>query len=200
MDLSRWFFRFAYLVGFKPWDSGVPPPELVAVVEGPSALPAGRALDLGCGTGTNVVYLARQGWDVIGIDFTPRALAAARRKVAAAGVKAGLLQGDVTRLVQLGVKGPFELFLDLGCFHGIPADRRAAYARGVAAAAAPGATFLMFAFAAPAGIRPWISVEDVKRTFNSDFEVEAQPAEGEFSPVWYRMRRRASAAKPPSSP
>ncbi len=47
------FFRLAYVIGFKPWDSGVPPPELVSVVEGPGALPPGRALDLGCGTGTN---------------------------------------------------------------------------------------------------------------------------------------------------
>ncbi len=190
MDVSRWFFRFAYLVGWKPWDFEVPPPELVAVVEGPNALSPGRALDLGCGTGTNVLYLARHSWDAIGIDFTPRALAAAKRKVAAAGVKAGLLLGDVTRLAQLGVKGPFNLLLDLGCFHGIPSDRRPAYARGVAAVAAPGATFLMYAFAAPAGIRPWIAPEEVKRIFTSDFEVEVKPAEGEFRPVWYQMRRR----------
>ena len=195
MDLSRWFFRFAYLVGWKPWDTGEPPPELVEVVEGPKALPPGRALDLGCGTGTNVVYLARHGWDVVGVDFTPRALEAAKRKVAAADLKAGLLQGDVTRLGQLGVKGPFELLLDLGCFHGIPADRRPAYARGVAAVAAPGAIFFMYAFSAPAGIRPWIAVDDVKRTFAPDFEVEAQPAAGDFSPVWYRLRRRAPASR-----
>src|SRR6266852_7972549 len=45
------FFRAAYLVGFKPWDSGVPPPQLVAVVEGSDALLPQKALDLGCGTG-----------------------------------------------------------------------------------------------------------------------------------------------------
>src|SRR5438132_11612963 len=63
------FFQLAYLVGFKPWDSGVPPPELVEVVEGPQALEPGRALDLGCGTGTNCIYLAEHGWDATGVDF-----------------------------------------------------------------------------------------------------------------------------------
>ena len=80
------FFRAAYLLGFKPWDSGVPPPELIAVVEGKDRLTPGKALDLGCGTGTNSVYLAEHGWDVTGVDFVPRAIRAARQKAAAAGV------------------------------------------------------------------------------------------------------------------
>ena len=78
------FYRIAYLVGFKPWDTGVRPPELVAVVEGPDRLPPGKALDLGSGTGTNAIYLAQHGWDVTAIDFTPRPVRAARRKAAAA--------------------------------------------------------------------------------------------------------------------
>jgi len=49
------FFRAAYLFGFKPWDTGVPPPELVSVVEGNDRLVPGKALDLGCGTGTNSI-------------------------------------------------------------------------------------------------------------------------------------------------
>ena len=77
------FFRAAYLVGFKPWDSGVPPPQLVAVVEGSDALLPQKALDLGCGTGTNSIYMARHGWDVTGIDFVPRAVSIAPDKIAA---------------------------------------------------------------------------------------------------------------------
>ena len=78
------FFRVAYLVGFKPWDSGVPPPELVAVVEGADRLSPGKALDVGCGTGTNSIYMARHGWDVTGVDFVPRAINTAKRKAKAA--------------------------------------------------------------------------------------------------------------------
>ncbi len=67
------FFRASYLFGFKPWDSGISPPELVATIEGANALTPGKALDLGCGTGTNSVYLARHGWAATGVDFVPRA-------------------------------------------------------------------------------------------------------------------------------
>jgi len=62
-------FRLAYLLGIKPWDSGIPPPELVEYVEGGSRLAFGRVLDFGCGIGINVVYLARNGWEAIGVDL-----------------------------------------------------------------------------------------------------------------------------------
>jgi SAM-dependent methyltransferase len=141
------FYRIAYLVGFTPWDTGVSPPELVAVVEGPHHLPPGKALDLGSGTGTNAIYLAQHGWDVTAVDLTAQPVNAARRKAAAAGVTPRLLVGDVTKLDRLDVGGGYSLFLDLGCYHSIPEAGRDGYAEGVTAAAAPGATFLLFGFA-----------------------------------------------------
>jgi SAM-dependent methyltransferase len=140
-------YELMYLVGFKPWDTGVTPPELVALVEGPGALPPGRALELGCGTGTNAIYLASHGWEVTAIDAVGRPLRAARRRALAAGVSPRFVRGDVTRLPDLGVGGGFTLVFDLGCLHGTPHQRRDAYAAGITAAAAPGATFLLFAFA-----------------------------------------------------
>src|SRR5262245_14478682 len=100
---SGFLYRISYLIGFKPWDIGVPIPDLVSFIEGPSAPPPGRALDLGCGTGTNTVYLALHGWEATGIDLIPRALAAARRRATAAGVSPRLVLGDVTRLDEAGV-------------------------------------------------------------------------------------------------
>ena len=52
----RWYqviYRLLYRVGLVFWQRSAPPSELVALVEGPSALPPGRALELGCGTGTD---------------------------------------------------------------------------------------------------------------------------------------------------
>jgi SAM-dependent methyltransferase len=141
------FYRIAYLVGFKPWDTGVSPPELVAVVEGPDHLPPGKALDLGSGTGTNAIYLAQHGWDVTAVDFMPGPVKTAQAKAKGAGVEPRLLIGDVTRLDELGIGGGYNLFFDLGCFHSIPESGRDGYARGVTAAAAPGATLLLFGFA-----------------------------------------------------
>jgi len=192
------FYRAAYLVGFKPWDTGVSPPELVAVVEGPDHLPAGKALDLGSGTGTNAIYLAQHGWDVTAVDFMPRPVKKARRKATAAGVKPRLLVGDVTRLEQLDIGSGYSLIFDLGCFHSIPESCRDGYARGVTAAAAPSATFLLFGFApgqmrfGPAGTTrqelearfPGWTVEDATRGQGRG----RMPSTMEV--YWYRLRRR----------
>src|SRR2546422_11600955 len=97
------FFRAAYLFGFKPWDSGVPPPELVAVMEGPDRLASGKAPDLGWGAGTNCVYMAKHGWEPTGGDFVPPALKTPRRKAGAAGGSPRFIVGDVTRLSAVGV-------------------------------------------------------------------------------------------------
>jgi cyclopropane fatty-acyl-phospholipid synthase-like methyltransferase len=191
------FFRAAYLFGFKPWDSGVSPPELVAVVEGPDRLAPGKALDLGCGTGTNCVYLAQHGWDVTGVDFVPRAIGAARRKAAAAKVAPRLLVGDVTRLSELGVGTGYGLLFDLGCFHSIPDARRDAYVSAATAAADPGATMLMFCFIRPAqpsrmaprGVAPGEVAERFAPGWDLAVEEKGRPMFGSDA-VWYRLRRR----------
>ncbi len=139
--LKRWLeFNHWYLRGERPpWDTGISPPELLAFI---AAHRPGRALDLGCGTGTNVITLARHGWQVTGVDFAVKAIAEARRKARAAGVQADLRLGDVTRLND--VDGPFELILDIGCFHGLTPDGRAAYGRTVKRLLAPAGTFLLY--------------------------------------------------------
>jgi SAM-dependent methyltransferase len=170
-----------------PWDSGVSPPELVELVEGSRALKAGRALDLGCGTGTNVRYLSDHGWDVTGIDFVPRAIRAARRK----NPRASLVVGDVTGLAAAGVSGPFDLMLDLGCFHSLPDDRRDAYVAEVARVAAPGGTYLLFAFGAKQRGTPVATEEEIRRRFASRFEIaEVRPGAAFGQQTWYRMVRR----------
>lgn len=111
-----------YLDGDMPWDSGRVDRELRQVASAPETGP--RALELGCGTGTNAVYLAEQGWDVTAVDLAPQALMRAQQRAAAAqnaGRFAGGAQpprfvvGDVTQLD--AVTGPFDLVFDRGCYH-----------------------------------------------------------------------------------
>lgn len=142
----RLTYALAYRTGRTPWDTGVTPPEVVDLIEGPRALPAGRALDLGCGTGTNVLYLAEHGWEAVGVEADVRAYDAARERIEGRD-RAGVVLGDVTRLDHAGVSGPFDLVLDIGCFHSIPDRRRDAYARGVAERTAEGAMLFVWAFA-----------------------------------------------------
>jgi SAM-dependent methyltransferase len=146
MGIDSYFYRLTYRHGSPRWDSTEPRPELQTLI---AARPPGRALDLGCGTGTTAGYLAQHGWDVVGIDFVPEAIATATARVEGTGTSVCFVVGDVTRLAEAGVEGPFDLLIDIGCYHAIPARRRDAYAEGVAAVAAPGADLYLAGIARP---------------------------------------------------
>jgi len=144
--IANLLYRAMYRFGFKPWDSGVPPPELKDLIEGPAARSPGKALDLGCGTGTNAVYMSQHGWQVTAIDFVPSAIASAKAKAKAANVSPRFIVGDATRLDELGVGDGYQLAFDLGCMHSIPMERRDAYVAGVTRATVSGAALLLWAF------------------------------------------------------
>jgi SAM-dependent methyltransferase len=178
-----WFGLWYWLPRRPPWDTGITPPELERFV---ASQPPGRALDLGCGTGTNVVYLARHGWTGVGVDFAGRAIAKARRRARDAAVEGTFLVGDVTRLA---VAGPFDLALDIGCLHSIPVAGRAAYATGLARVMRAGATYLLYAFA-PGGPAVGLTAEDVRGTFADSFDV-VSVEEGRGRPsAWYTLVKR----------
>jgi 2-polyprenyl-3-methyl-5-hydroxy-6-metoxy-1,4-benzoquinol methylase len=77
---SSWEERYS---GEEQIWSGKPNPQLVAEVSG---LTPGTALDVGCGEGGDVIWLARQGWRVTGADFSANGLARAVRHAEEAGV------------------------------------------------------------------------------------------------------------------
>lgn len=116
------------------------------LVEGSGALPPGSALDVGCGTGDSSIYLAQHGWQVTGVDFTPKALDKAREKARATGAAVNFVHGDVTHLRQAGISGPFQVIVDNGCFHGMSDGDRDLYVNEISAVATPNARLLMIAF------------------------------------------------------
>ena len=138
--LRKTYFDLLYLFTEPPWDTGVSPPELLDFIENH---PPGSAIDIGCGTGTNVVTLAKAGWEATGVDFAPHAIKLARRKAKKAGVEAELLVRDATDLH--GISGPFDLALDIGCFHGLR-DKKADYLSELERILAPGGHWLMYGF------------------------------------------------------
>jgi SAM-dependent methyltransferase len=103
-----------YLRGDTPWDSGRPEAELIRILKDGS-LPRGRALELGCGTGTNAIYLAQSGFDVTAVDCAAPALDKAREKAAAAGVSVAWIQADVLHFTP--PSGPYDFLFDRGCYH-----------------------------------------------------------------------------------
>jgi len=142
MPARQVLFDMMYRIGRPIWDTPTPP-EVRDAVEGPSALPPGRALDLGCGTSTNVVYLAQHGWDATGVDFSAKAIELAKSK--AAGIPgAAFIEADVTKLAESGIAGPFDLVIDNGCYHSLAPKGRTAYVPEVAAVMKPGALLMMW--------------------------------------------------------
>lgn len=135
ISFNLWYFRR------PPWDSGSTPPELLTFLKD---RPAGRVIDLGCGTGTNVISLARLGWQATGIDFVPKAIDQARRKARQAGVSVDLRVGDVTRLD--GIPGPFDFALDLGCYHGLSEQEKGDYLCQIDRILLPGGIWFLYAF------------------------------------------------------
>ena len=136
----RLLFQYMYFRQ-PPWDTGISPPELLEFIQTHNA---GRAIDIGCGTGTNVITLVRAGWEVTGVDFAPRAIKIARQKLNQAGIRANLLLRDATRLQ--GITGPFDFALDLGCFHGISQDGKPKYLNQLDRILAPSGFWLMYGF------------------------------------------------------
>jgi SAM-dependent methyltransferase len=124
-----------------PWDTGISPPELIQFIE---RNPPGKALDIGCGTGTNVITLAQRGWKVTGIDFASRAINRAKKKALKAGVDVDLLVDDITHPRIL--TGSYDLILDMGCFHSLTTDDTRGYIRNLVKLLSPGGTYLMYAF------------------------------------------------------
>jgi cyclopropane fatty-acyl-phospholipid synthase-like methyltransferase len=138
-------YRLMYRLGFTPWDK-VLPAELSDLMEGPDALPPGRALDMGSGKGRKAVFMAEHGWQVTAVENVASAMREARRRAAAAGVTVDFREGDVTRLEELGLEPGYSLVFDFGCYHGLNRKQRAAYGRGVSSVCAPGATLLLMGF------------------------------------------------------
>jgi SAM-dependent methyltransferase len=170
MPSRQLLFNVMYRVGFAPWDGHPLAESMRNLIEGQDALPPGRALELGCGTGDASIYLAGHGWKVTGVDFVAKAVGKAEAKAAASKVAVTFVRADVTRLSSEGVGSGFDLIMDSGCLHGMSADDRDAYVREVTAVAAPDARLLLVEFVPGASYGvPGIEPAEVQRRFAADW-------------------------------
>ncbi|MBV8932282.1 MAG: methyltransferase domain-containing protein [Kutzneria sp.] len=149
--VPSWLANAGYKLKAGPTFNEVPDSRLVEVVEGAGedgrALPAGRrALDLGCGTGRNTLYLARHGWEAVGVEYATSAVKRARARAQELSVDARFVTGDVTKLPELGIGDGFSLLTDSGCYHMLSPGQRDAYARGITEAATKDALLIMTGF------------------------------------------------------
>lgn len=145
-DDARRFWEERYRSAERVWSGRVNP----RLVEIAAELPAGRALDLGCGEGADALWLAERGWDVVAVDVSATAL---RRATEAASTRKLLDHIDFQRhdLDETFPRGTFDL-ISAQYFHSPARLDRDAVLRTAADRLRPGGVLAIVDHGAPP---PW---------------------------------------------
>lgn len=188
----------SYASGQLPWDTGQPEPLLVDFVTS-GAIKPGPALEIGSGTGTNAIWLAERGFDVLGVDIAPLAVERAHAKIEGRALRCRFAALDF--LAATSPVGPFQFVFDRGCFHVFdePAERQQFAAR-VASALVPGGLWLSLIGSTEGPPRevgpPRRSAREVAAAIEPALEiVELRSAEfrGTSAKAWFCLSRQRIA-------
>lgn len=193
------FYEVGYRYFRMPWESG-PRVELVNLVQSGRIQPC-RAIDLGCGTGANAIYLAQCGFDVTGVDFASAAITKARRRATTIGAPVSFAVDDLTNLQV--VTGAFDFLVDYGTFDDLSPDGRDRYLASLCALSHAGSRYLLWCFEYE--MRWWeyfipffpppLASDEAQRRFGARFAIERIAGERHsvgWPPGWaaYLMTRR----------
>ncbi|MDP9252678.1 MAG: class I SAM-dependent methyltransferase [Chloroflexota bacterium] len=200
---SRLFYDAMYRVG-APWE-GTARSELVGLV-GSGRLQPCRAIDLGCGSGANAIFLAEHGFAVVGVDFSPVAIRKARRKLGPHSGDIRFVRTDLTAPSLGEAEGEYDLLVDYGTLDDVTGDARAAMARTIHRVSIPGSRVLLWcfygvhdelpriSFSGPSRLTPLIAPGEVERLFGAAFVIERLPEPRPGSgAACFLMTRRAQA-------
>jgi cyclopropane fatty-acyl-phospholipid synthase-like methyltransferase len=192
------FWDWMYLFKKTPWDTGITPPEIVAMLDS-GKVPIGRALDLGCGTGTNAITLAQRGFDVTAIDVSRRAIALAQRKARSAQLtdRIRFARGDVTLLRRWALGHSIDFAYDIGCFHNLKAEARQRYVAALTAVLKPGAFYMLYAFE-PQADRAGVALDEIAALFDPAYQLDGMRRgsdsggadRGGRGSAWYTLMKR----------
>jgi len=167
--LYKFLFHIVYWLK-APWDIGRPQPVIKDLVKKGEI--TGRVLDVGCGAGDTIIYLARKGYEVMGIDFVSRAIDITAKRARKAGLTIPLLVHDALRLDELNEN--FDTIIDAGLFHNLSDGNRKRYAESLASVLKKGGSYYMLCFSNAQGgfVGPRrISKDDIYKTFADGWDV-----------------------------
>lgn len=180
-------YDLMYRIG-APWEGG-PRRELVQLVSSGTLRPC-AAIDLGCGSGANAIFLAQHGFDVVGVDFSSVAIAKARRNTPADAGAVRYVLADLTGDSLGEAEGTYDLLVDYGTLDDLTGKARLAMARTIHRVSRPGARFLLWcffgrpedlpriSFTGPSRMGPVIVPGEVERLFGESYAIERLPQPG----------------------
>ncbi len=159
-----------YQRGTTGWDIGVPAPAFVDLLAGPTAPPPGRLIVPGCGRGHDALLFARAGFDVLGVDFAPLAVAEAGAAAAQAGVPARFALADLFDL-PAAWDHTFDYVVEHTCLSAFAPDRRPAYLAAITRLLVPGGRYiaLFFTHGQPGGPPFGITHDEITTLFTPQF-------------------------------
>ena len=193
-----WMYRW-----WAPWDSVGVRGDLRRLLDEGTATPSKhpRAIDLGCGTGANVVFMAERGFEATGVDFSPVALGKAGVRAGEAGVedRCRFVQADLTLPTLPGVEGTFDLVVDYGTLDDLRGASREALAAHMVNLTRPGGLLLLWCFYGSPDELPAFSFNgasrmsslapgEVETLFGEAFEIEEYASGHRFA--CFLMTRR----------
>jgi len=184
------FFN-AYRHGPPPWDIGRAQPAFVELANAGQI--KGSVLDVGCGTGDNVLEMVERDHDAWGIDIVPMAIDQAKAKARLRGLKATFLVGDALELEHLN--RTFDTVIDCGLFHSFSDPERQLYAQQLATVLPPGGTLHLMVMSdwedANWGGPRRVGQQDIIETFSEGWRIDdIQEARFTVRPP-YRLRAHA---------
>lgn len=186
--MKRYLQRIAFNIKYlsKPrWDTGVPAPELIRFISGKTS---GNAIDLGCGTGTNLLYLAQHNWMVTGLDFAPLAIDKAKRKLRK--YQKTLRVADVTKLADMDLPGPYDLGLDMGCFHNLSETGRLNYIAGLEKWIFSKGVVMIYAFQPSDSLVKGINRTEMIAYFMKSFDLINYEQGKGYPSAWYYFKKK----------
>lgn len=166
------FWETKYQAKESRWDLGIATPPLVTFFQSGQAPQSGKIIVLGCGQGHDAIFLAKRGFDVVGVDFAPAAIASARQLAQAEGVEINFVQKDIFELLP-DFQASFDYLFEHTCFCAIPPEKRREYAQLSALLLKPEGLFygLFFTHRRPGGPPFGSSATELKQIFSEEFTV-----------------------------
>ena len=170
--LSADFWEKRYQEGTTRWDLGQAAPTFVYLLTETTDLPPGRVIVLGSGRGHDALLFARQGFDVVGVDYAPAAIAAATQSAQANNLKARFLERDIFKLLPEYAQ-QFDYVVEHTCFCALEPSLRDRYVELAHNVLKPEGKFIgiFFTHNRPGGPPYGSTPKEIEQRFSHHFQI-----------------------------